>query len=269
MAILYITWNPNPEIFHIGEFSFRWYGLSWALSFFLGYLLFMWFLKKENENKRLLDSLTTYMVIGTVLGARLGHCLFYEPGIYLRHPLEILKLWNGGMASHGAAIGILSSLLVLSVVKKINYFWLIDRIVICVALSGFLIRMGNLMNSEIIGTPSNLPWAFIFSGAEDFSQVPRHPAQLYEALWCVLVFTLLFWFYHKKYYKNRDGILLGIFLFTIFAFRFLIEFIKEKQVDFEYFMTLNMGQWLSIPFALAGLVLIIIKTRKITKTEKT
>ena len=205
------------------------------------------------------------MVLGTVIGARLGHCLFYEPGRYLMHPLEILKVWNGGMASHGAALGILVSLLIFSKRKKIHFFYILDRVVICVALSGFLIRMGNLMNSEIIGLPTNLPWAFIFKSVDNY---PRHPAQVYEALWCLLVFSLLMFLYVKNYIQNKEGLLFGIFIFTIFAFRFFIEFIKEKQVVFESGMILNLGQLLSIPFAVAGMVIIYYQLRKITKTEK-
>ena len=121
MSLDFITWNVNPELFSIGSFSFRWYGLSWALSFFCGYLLFFWFFKKENRPSALLDSLTTYMILGTVIGARLGHCLFYEPGRYLMHPLEILKVWNGGMASHGAGLGIILSLFIFSNRKKISF----------------------------------------------------------------------------------------------------------------------------------------------------
>jgi len=265
MSLASIIWNVNPEIFSIGSFSFRWYGLSWALSFFLGYLLFMWFLKREHRPSGLLDSLTTYMILGTVIGARLGHCLFYEPGRYLSHPIEILKVWNGGMASHGAAVGIIISLLILSKVKKVNFFNIFDRVVICVALAGFLIRIGNLMNSEVIGLPTNLPWAFIFKSVDN---IPRHPAQLYEAIWCLLVFALLMYIYVKDDLKYKDGLIFGIFVFAIFAFRFFIEFIKEKQVDFESHMILNMGQLLSIPFAVAGLVIIYLKTRKTTKTQK-
>ena len=149
-----------------------------------------------------------------------------------------------------------------------SFLNVMDKIVICVALSGFLIRIGNLMNSEIIGLPTTLPWGFVFNNATDFDKVPRHPAQLYEAIWCILVFALLLYLFIKNYHINRDGLLFGIFIFAIFTFRFFIEFIKEKQVSFESHLTLNMGQLLSIPFALAGLALIYYKLKNKTKTKE-
>lgn len=264
--LLTVFWDVSPEIFSIGNFSVRWYGLSWALSFFLGYLLFRYFFKKENIDIALLDLLTTYMIIGTVVGARLGHCFFYEPQRFIENPLTVLKIWEGGMASHGAGIGILSSLALFSYIKKINYWWLTDRIAIVVAFSGFLIRLGNLMNSEIIGSPTNVPWAFIFPNAIGFDLVARHPSQLYEALWCLLIFITFLFLYIRKREKINNGTFFGIFMSAIFGFRFFIEFIKEKQVGFESDMLLNMGQILSIPFFIIGIIIIIFAKKRQSKS---
>ena len=176
MQTLFITWDINPEMLNIGGFAVRWYGLLFACGFFFGYLLIQKFFKRQNIPQKTLDRLTIYMLIGTVVGARIGHCLFYEPGYYLEHPWQILNLRQGGLASHGAAIGILLSLWIFSKREKHSYAWIVDQIVIVVALAGFFIRSGNLMNSEIIGSPTLMPWGFIFKEVDD---IPRHPAQIY------------------------------------------------------------------------------------------
>ena len=245
-----INWDMNPEIFRIGNFAVRWYGLLFASGFFFGYLIFMRFFKKEGLSIDLLDKLTIYMAVGTVIGARLGHCLFYEPEYYLNNPLEILKIWRGGLASHGAAMGILVALWLFGRKYKKSMIWTLDRIVVVVALAGAFIRLGNLMNSEIYGVETALPWGFVF--IRNLEIVPKHPTQIYEALTYLLVFVLLFWLYFKTDAKPNPGLLFGIFLVLVFGMRFLIEFIKEDQVAFETGMALNMGQWLSIPFFLAG-----------------
>ena len=250
MTGLFITWNPDPEIFNIGGFGVRWYGLLFALGFVFGYIIIKKIFVRENIPLKELDSLTMYMIVGTVVGARLGHCFFYEPQYYLNNPLDILNLRQGGLASHGAAIGIITSLVFFALKHKRNFLWIIDRIVIVVALSGVFIRTGNLINSEIIGSPSDLPWAFIY---EQVDKVPRHPAQIYEALAYLLVFALLVLMYHKYKAGEKRGLLLGVFLVTVFGFRLFVEFFKDVQVDFEHDMTLNMGQWLSFPFILAGI----------------
>jgi len=260
----FIIWNPDPEIFRIGSFAVRWYGLFFALSFFFGYLIMLKFFKKEGVPVKLLDELTTYMIIGTIVGARLGHVFFYEPAWYLAHPLKIFQVWEGGLASHGAAIGIILSLLIFSRVRKKPFFWVIDRIVIVVALSGFLIRMGNLMNSEIYGLPTDLPWGFRFirSTTPMEGLVPRHPTQIYEGLTYLMIFCFLLWLYFKKEGRPEPGLLFGLFLILVFGMRFLIEIIKEPQVGFERNMALNMGQLLSIPFILCGLILVYLALRK-------
>lgn len=260
-----ITWNVDPEIFSIGNLSIRWYGLLFASAFLAGYLVFSRFLKTDRLTSEMLDQLLIYIAVGTVIGARLGHCFFYEPEYFLKNPLEILKIWKGGLASHGAAIGILLALWLYVRRHKLSFLWMIDRIVIVVALGGTFIRLGNLFNSEIYGSPTSLPWGFEFvrdrlydsATGELLPTVARHPTQLYEALSYILIFALLFTFYRKRHLKVRDGFIFGVFMILLFTARFLIEFVKNDQVSFEAGMQFNMGQWLSIPFILAGIVMIV------------
>ncbi len=261
MLLNSIIWDVNPEIFRIGTFAIRWYGVLFALGFIFGYYIIKKIFKNEGIPIKLVDTLTTYMVIGTVVGARLGHCFFYEPDIFLSDPIKILKIWEGGLASHGAAIGILISLFMFS--KKINmpYMWILDRIVIVVALAGFFIRMGNLMNSEIYGIETSLPWGFIFKQWGEV--VPKHPTQIYEGLSYLIIFAILYSIYTKKGKNLRQGFLFGLFLILLFSIRFLIEFIKEPQVTFELNMALNMGQILSLPFILIGII-ILLRSQKQT-----
>jgi len=267
MIIDAINWNVNPEIFRIGNFAVRWYGLLFASGFLFGYLIFYKFFKKEGLTVEILDKLTIYMALGTVIGARLGHCLFYEPNYYLSNPIEILKIWKGGLASHGAAIGILIALYLFVRKHKKPFIWILDRIVVVVALGGALIRIGNLMNSEIYGVQTSLPWGFVFIRNHEI--VPKHPTQIYEALTYFLVFGILFWIYLKTKAQFRDGTLFGWFLILVFGIRFFIEFIKEDQVPFEGGMTLNMGQWLSIPFVLLGITVLYLYYRKSKKAKPT
>ena len=252
--LLQIIWDPSPEIFRIGAIAVRWYGLFFALSFVLGYYLFLKFFKTEQVPVEELDLLTMYMVFGTIVGARLGHCFFYEPQYFLSHPVEILYIWNGGLASHGAAIGILLALWYFSKKVQRPFLWVVDRIVIVVALAGACIRLGNLMNSEIYGNATNLPWGMIFSLRGE--TLPKHPTQIYEALWCLVIFTILYLMYWRKRGKTINGSLFSLFLILLFTFRFFVEFIKEPQEAFEATMALNMGQILSIPFVLAGIFLL-------------
>ncbi|MCK5066120.1 MAG: prolipoprotein diacylglyceryl transferase [Bacteroidales bacterium] len=264
-----ITWNVDPEIFNIGQLSIRWYGLLFASAFLSGYIVFTRFLATERLTSEMLDQLLIYIAVGTVLGARLGHCFFYEPDYFLKNPLEILKIWKGGLASHGAAIGILLSLWLYIRKHKLSFLWLIDRIVIVVALGGAFIRLGNLFNSEIYGLPTELPWGFEFVRDKLYDSntgallptVARHPTQLYEALSYILIFVVLFIFYRKRYLKVRDGFIFGVFMILLFSARFFIEFVKNDQVAFEAGMQFNMGQLLSLPFIFAGVVMILL-TRK-------
>jgi phosphatidylglycerol---prolipoprotein diacylglyceryl transferase len=268
MTLSFVNWNVDPEIFRIGGFAIRWYGLLFASSFFFGYLILLKIFTKENIHIKYLDELTTYMIIGTILGARLGHCFFYEPHYYFQHPLKIFMIWEGGLASHGAAVGIVVTIMIFSYVKKLAFLWVMDRVVIVVALSGFLIRTGNLMNSEIFGIPTSLPWGFRFSRATDIREnlIPRHPTQLYEGLSYLLIFLLIWWLYYKKDGKPSKGLLFGIFMILVFGARFLIEFIKEPQEGFEKSMILNMGQLLSIPLIVTGAILVWLAMKKPSKT---
>lgn len=264
MNLLYINWNPNPEIFSIGPISVRWYGLLFAAGFFVGYFIMLRIFKKEQIPQSVLEKLTTYMFVSTVIGARLGHCFFYDPSYYLSNPIEIFKIWEGGLASHGAAIGIIIALIILSRKTSMPVLWYLDRIVIVVALAGMFIHLGNLMNSEIVGTQTDLPWGFYFLRNYDpeISQVPRHPSQLYEALSYLFIFAFLLIYYYKRFPKFRDGQLFGMFLILVFGARFLIEYVKEVQVNFEESLILNMGQTLSIPFVLLGTAILFYINRK-------
>ncbi|MDR2888205.1 MAG: prolipoprotein diacylglyceryl transferase [Bacteroidales bacterium] len=256
-----IPWDINPEIFRIGSFAIRWYGLLFASSFFFGYIIMRRIFKNEGLKDDVLDRLTVYMAIGTILGARLGHCFFYEWGYYRENLSEILMIWHGGLASHGAAVGILASLWLFARKEKKDYIWILDRIVITVALSGFFIRTGNLMNSEIYGVETTVPWGFVFLNNNVFSaelgkviqeNAPKHPTQIYEALAYLAIFILLYRLYWVKKGEHYQGLLISLFLILVFTARFFIEFLKEDQVAFEATMKFNMGQLLSIPFVAIG-----------------
>lgn len=260
-----IYWKVNPG-FDVWIFHPRWYGLLFAGSFIVGYLLMEKFLIWEKKDLKFLESLTIYMVVGTVVGARLGHCLFYEPAYYLSHPLQILMIWKGGLASHGAAIGILLALwFAVKKHKNIKYIWLLDRIVIVVALAGTFIRIGNFFNSEIYGVQTNVPWAVIFGNVDN---VPRHPVQLYEAICYLAIFFYLYFYYKKRKEHTREGFIFGMFLILVFTARFIIEFWKEQQAAFDLPLGLDMGLVLSIPFIIAGIIIVICSYRKKKVTQK-
>ncbi len=260
MILEFIRWDVNPEIFRFGNFAVRWYGLFFALAFLFGYIIVGKMFKREGVPETMLDKLTLYMAIGTIVGARLGHVCFYEPAYFCQHPGEILKIWHGGLASHGAAIGILLALWLFARNTKTRFLWIMDRVVVVVALAGFFIRMGNLMNSEIYGVPTTLPWGFVF--VRNGETVPKHPTQIYEALSYLAIFVVLWWIYRKKQGKPAEGYLFGLFLIMTFTARFFIEFIKEVQEPFESHLPLDMGQILSIPFILAGIILLIFVLKK-------
>lgn len=249
----YINWNVNPWIFEIGDFQLRWYGLLFASGFMLGFYLLKRIFETENVPIEWLDKVLWYVIIGTVVGARLGHVFFYDWDYYSQNLLEIPKVWRGGLASHGAAVGIIFSVWLFSRnVSKRSVLWILDRVVITVALAGVLIRLGNLMNHEIVGDLTDVAWAFKFKFGPD--QEPRHPTQIYEALCYLLSFGMLMWMYWKANAGKYLGRLFGAFLILIFGFRFIVEFIKESQGGFESSLgnALTTGQWLSIPFVLAG-----------------
>jgi phosphatidylglycerol:prolipoprotein diacylglycerol transferase len=265
MIISSIFWNVSPEIVKLGPISLRWYGLLFASGFVFGYLILTKVYQLEKKPQADLEQLSIYVILGTVIGARLGHCLFYDPVYYLSNPLEIIKVWQGGLASHGAAIGILISIYLLTKKQKDKtMLWILDRLVIVVALAAVLIRLGNLFNSEIIGKAADVPWAFIFARVDD---VPRHPAQLYEAIFYLISFFILYYVYYKTQKKSKQGFIFGFFLLLIFGFRFFVEFIKVEQSAFEKGLLLDMGQLLSIPFVLGGLYFMFRKEKEITNKK--
>ncbi|MFL1683388.1 MULTISPECIES: prolipoprotein diacylglyceryl transferase [Bacteroidales] len=262
----FITWTADPAIFSIFSREIRWYGLFFAIGFLIGYQIEDKIFKHDKAPEGWVDKIFIYTIIATVIGARLGHCLFYGWDYYSQHPIEILKIWEGGLASHGGAIGIIIAILIYS--KKVthkNPLWAFDRLVIPTALVGALIRMGNLMNHEIYGHPTHLPWGFRFienitawrQGMEPIFSAPSHPTQIYEALCYFIIFLLLMYMYWKKNAGQRQGLIFGVFLVGVFFSRFCIEFLKNNQEEFEENMILNMGQLLSIPFVIFGIYLII------------
>ena len=265
LDFLTVTWNVSPDILSIGNFHLRWYSVLFVAGLYpIGYYIMRSFYKREGLPTTLLDPLLFALFIGTLVGARLGHCLFYDPGYYLSHPWEILMTWKGGLASHGGAVGVLLAMwwYVHKYGKKygFGFIQIIDRLVIPICFAGMMIRLGNLMNSEIYGVQTDLPWGFIF--VRDGQTLPHHPTQLYEALsYCILGLVLL-WLYRTRLDKLHTGTIFGIFLIVLFGMRFLIEFIKEDQSDFEAGMVLNMGQWLSVPFIIAGILILVWSFRK-------
>jgi prolipoprotein diacylglyceryl transferase len=258
-----ISWDPDPIVFSWGILTMRWYGIFFASAFISGGLLGSWILKRESKPPESLDRIMIYMIIGTLVGARLGHTLFYEPGYYLSNPLEILKIWKGGLASHGAGIGIILAMyLYTRKTPDQSFLWLLDRVGLTSALGSALIRLGNFFNSEIIGKPTTGDWGVIFNRVD---LIPRHPTQLYESLAYITIFIFLLMLYLRKELADKPGFLSGMTLITLLPARWGIEFFKENQSVFEEGWLLNLGQILSIPFFLLGLVFIVwsLKTRTV------
>lgn len=255
-----IYWNADPTLFTLGPVSVRWYGLMFAVGFTVGYMIVSKMFRHEGAPEKWLGSLLAYVVVATLIGSRLGHVFFYEWDYYSQHPGEILMIWHGGLASHGGTIANIIALFLWSwIVSKKPASWVFDKIVVATALVGGLIRLGNLFNSEIYGGPTDLPWGFVFVRNGD--TVPTHPTQIYEALCYFLLFGLLMWMYWKKNAEQRPWLITGVFFIGIFLPRFLIEYVKNVQVESEYAMIaqygINMGQALSIPFILIGIGLVI------------
>ncbi len=255
--LAYITWDMNPEflpgLFENLPIHPRWYGVLFALGFIFGFKILEKIFKNENAPENWIDSIFIYVMIGTVVGARLGHVFFYGWDYYSQHPAEILMIWEGGLASHGATIGNIFVIWLWS--KRVahkNTLWTLDRVVITIALAGALIRLGNFFNSEIVGKPSDLPWAVLFKNSYEYGDVPRHPTQIYEALAYLIIFVVLYTDYWRRQKGQQLGYIFGKFLVLIFGFRFFVEFLKENQEAFEEDMALNMGQWLSIPLVIIG-----------------
>ena len=274
MIVNYVHWSPDPEIVNILGISIRYYGLLFVSGLILCMYILGWIFRREHIPAENLEKLITFGLIGILVGARLGHCLFYEPIYYLSHPLEIILpvkfLDEGGiqftgyqgLASHGGALGLIIALFFYSDKTKHSVLDTIDLIGIVAALGAGFIRLANLMNSEIIGIPSTRPWAFIF---ERVDHLPRHPAQLYEAISYFSIFAFMMFLYRVKRKRLKNGFFFGMVLILIFVARFFIEFIKERQVDFEADMQWNMGQILSIPYILVGVGFVIYGIRKTRK----
>ncbi|MBL7853716.1 MAG: prolipoprotein diacylglyceryl transferase [Cyclobacteriaceae bacterium] len=262
MTVGFIRWNIDPEIANILGFSWRYYGTLFVTGILLCIAVLKWIFKRENIALENLDTLTIYGVFGIFAGARLGHCLFYEPAYYFTHPLEMLLpiqvtadgriQFTGylGLASHGGALGLILSLVFYSRKTGQSLLATIDLLAVVAALGATFIRLANLMNSEIIGMPTTMPWAFIF---ERVDSVPRHPAQLYEAILYLLIFGIMLLLYTTRREKLKKGFFFGLVLVLIFTARFFVEFVKEDQVAFEDGMILNMGQLLSLPYIFTGI----------------
>jgi phosphatidylglycerol:prolipoprotein diacylglycerol transferase len=268
-----LNWNVDPVIFWITDsFPLKYYGALFACGLLLGFYIVRNIYKKENLSLDNLDTLLIYVIVGTVLGARLGHCFFYEPEYFLKHPIEILLpiqkikgvyqfVGYQGLASHGGSIGVLTAMILYCRKYKVQFLGLLDKMAVAVPVTGTFIRLGNFMNSEIYGKPTNGNWGVVF---ERDDLIPRHPTQLYEAFAYLLIFGILFYMYKSEKIRNAQGLIFGTFLTLLFTARFIIEFFKENQEAFENSMLINMGQILSIPFILIGLALIFWKTRKVS-----
>lgn len=263
----FITWNVSPEIFTVGGFSLRYYSAFFAIGFVLAYFVIKHYYKQENIQQKELDRLTVFVVLGGILGARIGHCIFYEPSYFLtrEHWMEMILPFSfspfrftgfQGLASHGGAIGVLLAVFIFKFKsQQAGFLAILDKIVIPTGFVGALIRFGNLMNSEIYGYPTDLPWGFLFVRNGD--TLPCHPTQIYEALCYIVVSIVLILLYRKPKCARMHGLMLGVFLIMVFSARFFIEFLKQNQESFEQGMALNMGQILSIPAIIAGIGLVI------------
>ncbi len=262
-----VVWDFDPVLFSIGSFEIRYYGLLWAVALLLGGWIFSYMCRREGRPQTLADSAFLYVVLGTIIGARVGHCLFYEPEYYLAKPWAIItEIRNGGLASHGATIGIMLAIWLCSRKNRVPALWLTDRLVIIAAICGAIIRVGNLLNSEIVGRVTDVAWGFKFLRLYPnlpVDQVPvQHPTQIYEALCYVATFVVLWALYTRTKLSERHGLLFGVGLIGIFLTRFFIEFIKVEQVAFERGMALDMGQWLSIPLIIFGAGMIVYAMKR-------
>jgi phosphatidylglycerol:prolipoprotein diacylglycerol transferase len=255
----FFTWDVNPVLIEFFGLKIHWYGALFATAILAGLQVMKWIFQQEKIKLELLDSLLMYCVFGIIVGARLGHCLFYDPEFYLSNPLKILAIWEGGLASHGGGLGVILAVYFFQRKYKVGYLWLLDRLAIATALFGFFVRFANFMNSEIIGIQTNVPWAVVFSRID---LLPRHPAQLYESLSYLSIFIALLLLYRFSSIKNQAGALFGAFLCLVFTARFGIEFIKVKQTAYTAEFWLNTGQALSIPFFVVGIVLLLQAWKK-------
>ena len=271
---LFVRWDVNPTMISIGSFEIRYYGLMWALALGISAYIFSHIIKREGYPDKLFDSIFWYGVLSTIIGARLGHCLFYDPGQYLTSGkgfvemlLPIKFLAGGGwkftgyegLASHGGTLGLMIALWLYCRKTKLHYMDVVDMIAVATPITACFIRLANLMNSEIIGNPTDVPWAFVF---ERVDMLPRHPGQLYEAIAYLILFFIMIYLYKNYSKKLHRGFFFGLCLAYIFTFRFFIEFVKQNQEAFEDNMMFNMGQWLSVPFIIIGFYFMFFYDRK-------
>jgi len=259
-----IIWNIDPVLFSFSGLKIHWYGALFATAILSGFQVMKKIYTVENKPLESLDNLLTYAVIGIIVGARLGHCFFYDPSYYFSNPLKILAIWEGGLASHGGGLGLIIAIFFYTKKYKMDFLWLLDRLALSTALFGFFVRIANFINSEILGVSTNVSWAVVF---ERIDNIPRHPVQLYEAFSYLTIFILLYTYYHKTSNKNYSGSILGMFLVMVFSARFVIEFFKEKQAAYAAENLISTGQMLSIPFFLTGIALIAfaLKTKRSKK----
>lgn len=250
----YFVWNINPVLVSFMGLKVHWYGLLFAGGIVSGFQVMKYFYLKEGHDVESLDNLLFYSVIGIIVGARLAHCLFYDPAYYSSHPMKIFAIWEGGLASHGGGLGAILALYYYQKKVKMPFLYLLDRLAIATAIFGVFVRVANFMNSEIIGIPTTVPWAVIF---ERIDFLPRHPAQLYEAFAYLMTFIILMLVYKYTQMKQRQGAIFGLFLCLVFSSRFMIEFVKVKQAAYTDDLVLSTGQLLSIPFLIVGIGLLV------------
>ena len=250
----HLIWNIDPILIEFGFFKIRWYGLMFATGFILSYMTMQWIYTREGKNLEELDNLLWYMAVATIVGARLGHTLLYDPAYYLSHPLKLFAIWEGGLASHGATLGIILGLFLYGRRSGDSFIWLLDRVSIPTALAGACIRVGNFFNSEILGTPTDSSFAVIFTRVDE---LPRHPVQLYEAASYLLIYLIAIQLYRKTSSNPKPGFVFGCFITLMFSARFILEYFKIEQAMYDNGLNLNTGQLLSIPFVLAGIGFIV------------
>lgn len=282
--LLSITWDVNPTLFEIFGREIRWYGLLWVIGLIVAVYIVQKIFKREGLPEKWFDSLFIYMMLGIILGARLGHCLFYEPAYYLANPIKMLYIWEGGLASHGGVIGIIIAVWLYSKkVTKKSMLWTFDRVMVPTGFTAGMIRLGNLMNHEIYGDVTDKAWGFRFienvnqwmHGAEPIFSEPSHPTQIYEAIIYFIIFAITMHMYWKTNAKDRPGLILGVGIALIFIARFFIEYIKNVQVASEIAMRestgLILGQWLSVPFIIWGVWLVVhaLRTKPVIETTAT
>ncbi|MCB2204748.1 prolipoprotein diacylglyceryl transferase [bacterium] len=258
------TWNPDPELLSIGGLHIRWYGLLFSLAFLSSFSIMAWVFRREHRSDELLNRLFLYVFVAVVVGARLGHCLFYSPEFYLSNPIEILKIWEGGLASHGAAAGIIIALLLFARrTPGTSFLWVADRVSLVIPLAAIFVRLGNFMNSEILGLPTDMPWAVVFSRVDS---IPRHPVQLYEALAYLIIFLIMLTLYRRGL-GNKQGKMTGSMVTMLFSARFVLEFFKTGQSTLDPSMPITMGQLLSIPLVIFGVWLITRDAKEVVQEK--